>query len=98
MKTFIWADNYYRFSEYQFYVAQAENVDEARKLLKKQLQSDHLAEIKKIYDDIKLSEPLERCIKSEIEDYTEIIIGIYQNEPSHIITDNVAMCIEHANP
>jgi hypothetical protein len=38
MKTFVWADSGYPSFEYQFVIAMAENIEEARELIKRKIE------------------------------------------------------------
>ena len=100
MKTFIWADHDYPFSEYQFFVAQSDNVDEARLLIKNQLQYDLKAQI----DNLQESTYEEGTkydfvywVKYVKEKYEQNISSIDKYEPSHIISGGMGICIEHSN-
>jgi hypothetical protein len=101
MRTFIWADTHIYFTECQFFVAQADNVDEARRLLKNQLQCRVDSVIKEleqekadgvinIWDYERQSKSVKRHFDNEIE-----LINRY--EPSHIIGAGMAMRILHGN-
>lgn len=101
MKTFIWADDTLNFTEYQFFVAQADNVDEARQFIKNQLQCDHETRIQRLNErkeNGELVDKLYEDFKNDAKkDYEHIISSIYKHDPSHIISTGVGMCIHHAN-
>lgn len=99
MKTFIWADHDHPFSEYQFFVAHAEDVEEARQFIKNQLQYDLKAQIDNLQENKEKGTcyDFEYWVKHAKEEYEQNISSIDKYEPSHIISGGMGMCIEHSN-
>lgn len=106
MKTFIWADHNEPFSEYQFFVAHAEDVDGARAVIKNQLRCDYEAKVKELHDE-KEEHPYRDSSEYLImfkgwlddakEEYERNTSSIDKHEPTHIISAGMGMRIYHAN-
>lgn len=106
MKTFIWADHELSFTSDHFFVAQAENVAEARLLIKNQLKSDYECKIKQVDElkikaeyrnDLQHQKHIENWLSSRKNDYEQDIASIDKYEPTHIISADMGMRIYHAN-
>lgn len=101
MRTFIWANSHIPFSEYQFFVAQADNVDEARVFIKNQLQCDYEALILRLNEMKENGELVDKLYEDFINDakveYSLLESSIDKHNPSHIISTGMGMCIHHAN-
>ena len=105
MRTFLWANEHLGFTEYQFFVAHADNVDDARLFIKNQLKLDLAARIKKLYDEEKdlslKSLEYQKLFQSWVDDakkdFVNNISSIDKHEPSHVITAGIGMCIDHGN-
>ena len=103
MKTyaFIWAQTWVSSFEYEFVIAMAETREEARLLVKNQIEAE-IANQKSIalFEAEKGNIPV-LCIDyrlNEIEsDLMQILEDVNKYEPSHIISNRMAMVIPHAN-
>lgn len=101
MRTFIWAADWLDFTSEEMFVAQADNVDDARRLVKNQLQCTLDSRIKDL-DEVKANGVIgngdyERCVESAKRDFANVIVCIYRYEPSHIISGGMAARIQHSN-
>jgi hypothetical protein len=95
MRTYIWADTNLDICNNEIYVAHADNVDDARKLIKNQLESE--LEFKKEYI-LKANSRYADAILANLRiDFDFVIYNIFRYEPSHIIGELMAARILHTN-
>jgi len=101
MRTFIWANTHIDFTEYQFFVAHADNVDDARIFIKNQLQLDHESRINRLNqrkENGELVDKLYEDFKNDAKiEYSLLISSIDKHDPSHVISGGMGMSIYHAN-
>ena len=99
MRTFIWANENFPFTEYQFFVAHAEDVEEARQFIKNQLQCDLKSRIDNLQEckEKGMCYNFEYFVKDAKKEYEQNISSIDKYEPSHIISAGMGICIHHAN-
>ena len=106
MRTFIWADHNCPFSEYEFFVAHADNLEDARVFIKNQLKFDLEAQVNELHDEKEKSEykndseylkNFERWLDNRKEEYEQNVSSIDKYEPSHIVNAGMGMHIHHAN-
>jgi chromosome segregation and condensation protein ScpB len=104
MRTFIWADENLFFTDYQFFIAHADNLDEARLLLKHQLELDLEARIKKVNEqvqdlyekDLNIHRNQELWLNYIKKEHERIISSIFKTEPTHILSSGMAVRIHYA--
>ena len=101
MRTFIWAADWLDFTSEEIFVAQADNLDDARQLVKNQLQCKVDSRIKEL-DEVKANGVIgntdyKRLVESAKRDFAIVIVCIYRYEPSHIISGGMAARIKHSN-
>ena len=101
MRTFLWAADWLDFTSEEIFVAQADNVDDARQLVKNQLQCRVDSRIKELdqhkVDGVIGNTDYERLVESSKRDFANVIVCIYRYEPSHIISGGMATRINHSN-
>jgi hypothetical protein len=101
MKTFIWAADCLNFTEYQFFVAHADNLDDARVFIKNQLQCDHESRIHRLNERKENGELVDKLYEDFKNDakleYSLLVSSIDKHDPSHVISAGMGMCIHHAN-
>jgi len=101
MKTFIWADHHLNFTEYDFFVAHADNIDDARAFIKNQLQCElesHIHRLNERKENGELNDKLYEDFKNDAKkEYEHNISSIGNHDCSHIISAGMGVCIHHAN-
>lgn len=101
MRTFIWAATWLDFTEYQFFVAHADNIDDARVLIKNQLQCNLESRINRLNERKENGELVDKHYEDfkndAIKDYEHNISSIDKHDCSHIISAGMGICIKHAN-
>jgi hypothetical protein len=104
MKTFVWANTWVDSFEYEFVIAMADTVEEARQVVKNQIQADianeisiALLEVEKGITPLEGIMGIKERIKQIETEWLQIIEDVIKHEPSHIISNRMAMVIPHGN-